>query len=112
MVMNTLLMSHALNDIPSLIREQKALASDTIIEELKTGLDKFYNALGVKGIDIIEATGFDEVLLHSCICSSADKTYETMLDFSKNHNPRNDPKVQDEIRENLIKFLNRPAPKL
>ena len=36
-----------------------------------------------------------------------------MFDMSKNHNPRNDPKVQDEIRKDLLKFLNRPSdPKL
>ena len=64
------------NDVPALIKEQKILGSETIIEDLRKGLDQFYNVLGTKGLEIIESLGFDENLLHSCVTSTADKTYE------------------------------------
>ena len=35
-----------------------------------------------------------------------------VYDWAKNHNPRNDPKLLDEVRKELVAYINRPQAKL
>lgn len=110
--LDNLLIANLLEDVPHLMREEKSVLPSNSVSVLKEKLDASYNGIGKKGIEIIESFGFDENLLHSCISKTADETYAKMLNMSKNHNPRNNPEVQKEIRAGLIKFLNRPQAKL
>jgi len=105
--------SNILSDVPFYLSQEDKLWPKDTLDAFNKNLASYIDVLGKKSVSIVESFGFDEVLLHSCISKTADETYEKMFNMSKNHNPRNDPKIQDEIRKDLLEFLNRPEnPKL
>jgi len=102
-----------LSDVPFYLSQEGKLWPKDTLEAFNKNFASYIETLGQKSIPIVESFGFDEDLLHSCISKTADETYEKVFDMSKNHNPRNNPKIQDEIRKGLLEFLNRPeSPKL
>jgi hypothetical protein len=112
-LLSTDMAASILEDVPFYLSNEGKLWPENSLSLFNQDLAWYIDSLGKKSVQIVECFGFDENLLHSCIAKTADETYEKMFNMSKNHNPRNDPKIQDEIRKDLLKFLNRPAnPKL
>jgi len=103
------LASNIIDDVPFYLSQEGKLWPKDTMKLFEQDLAWYIDCLGKKSVQIVESFGFDDELLHSCISRTADETYEKMFDMSKNHNPRNDPQVQEEIRKDLLKFLNRPA---
>jgi len=108
-LLSTDMAASILEDVPFYLANEGKIWPENSLQLFNQDLAWYIDSLGNKSVQIVESFGFDENLLHSCISKTADETYEKMFDMSKNHNPRNDPKVQEEIRKDLLKFLNRPA---
>lgn len=102
------ILSNLQDDLPFYLSHEDKLWPKGKLETMNHLLVTYIDQVGSQSLQIIESFGFDENMLHSCISKTADETYEKMLNMSKHHNPRNDPKAHEEIRRQLLAFLNRP----
>jgi hypothetical protein len=82
-------------------------------DEIKTTLAWVYETLGAVSNDIVDSFLYDTKLLNSSFRDTIEQTYEEVFYNAKHRNPRNDPKLHDEIRKELVDYINRPEdPKL
>jgi len=87
----------------------KEWLDSNFVESMKQTTAWTYETLGKMAVDLVDSFLFDERMLNSCFRKTATETYEQVFDWSKNRNPRNKPELHEEIRKELVAYLNRPA---
>jgi len=110
-ILHSFMINNFLNDL-RIITENTELISEDFYTRMKDDEAKTADTIGDIAEKLTQAFEYDAEMLNSCFENTAEETYETLLNLSKNHNLRNDPKVHAEIRQGLIEYLNRPREKL
>jgi len=114
-LLGTLTVVGSLNQLQSDARfllSKQEIFEGNFSEGMKQTVANAYDGIAKIAIELVDSFLFDEKMLGSCFRKTAEETYEQVFDWSKNHNLRNKPELHEEIRKELVAYINRPETKL